>query len=447
MNDPFTDAERFPLLTDAGRRMLQRLREHPHAPVYNYRCGERLTAPALARVRAYAAALGTGRVGWRFGEVPEWVGEFVARCRREVPFYRDHLAGRGDDFFALPLTERGHLRRLPWAFVPLSADLNELVVYTTSGTTGERLRLPAHPENPNRYLPLIQTALAAFGVTLEGGDRVSIVQVGYQTRTFTLPSVMSYLDFAGFAKVNLNPADWRAPDDRVYFLDDLRPEIYTGDPIAFAELARLPLRTRPKGLVSAATALRPGLRQRLEAHFGCPVVDVYSMNESGPVAFARGDAHEVLPHDLYVETLDADGRPCPPGVRGEVTLTGGCNPYLPLVRYRTGDFAALDFAGPLPRLVGLEGRPPVVFRAADGRRFNSIDVTIALRELPLPFLELRQAADGPLRFRTRGDTATLAAAEAALRGVFGGLPLTVEAVPDGATWEGKLIQYGSELEP
>jgi phenylacetate-CoA ligase len=447
MDEPFTDAERFPLLTDAGRRMLQRLREHPHAPNYNYRVGERLTAPALARVRAYADRLRAGRRGWAFGEVPAWVGELVARCRREAPFYRDHLAGHGDDFFALPTTRREHLRRSAWAFVPVSADLNELVTYTTSGTTGERLRLPAHPEAPNRYLPLIETALAAFGVSLRGGERVSVVQVGYQSRTFTLASVMSYLDAAGFAKVNLSPADWRDPDDRVRFLDDCDPEIYTGDPIAFAELARLPLRARPKALVSSATALRPGLRRRLEEHFGCPVVDVYSMNESGPVSFGRGDAHEVLPHDLYVEILDENGRPCPPGVRGEITLTGGCNPYLPLVRYRTGDFAALDFAEPIPRLMGLEGRPPVVFQAADGRRFNSIDASIALRELPLAFLCLRQAADGSLHFRTRCDDATRAAAEAALRRLFGGLPLAVEVVPDGETWEGKPIQYGSELEP
>jgi phenylacetate-CoA ligase len=439
-----TDQDLFPLLSDAGRRVLRRLREHPAAPRYNYRTGERLTAAGLAAVRAYAGRLGTGRVGWRPGGLPPWLPPFVAFCRREVPFHRRR--DWPDDFFALPTTEREHLRREPWAFVPDSADLTDLVVYTTSGTTGSRLTVPSHPEVPNRYLPLLEAALAAHGVRLEGGERVSVVHVCAQLRTYVLCSVMSYLDGAGFAKVNLNPADWRHPDDRARFLDDCAPELYTGDPFAFAELMRLPLRSRPKALVSAGTVLLPGLRRQLEEHFGCPVIDLYASNEAGPVAFSHGPGHEVLPPDLYVEVLDAAGRPCPPGVRGEITLTGGINPFLPLLRYRTGDHASLDFSDPVPVLLGLEGRLPTVFRTAGGRAFNSIDVTTALADLPLPFFALHQSADGSLRFRTRCDETTLAAAEAALRGLFGeGQRLTAELLPEAAAWGGKVIQYTSEL--
>src|SRR5205085_11515747 len=140
------------------------------------------------------------------------------------------------------------------------------------------------------------------------------------------------------------------------------------------------------------------LRGALATHFACPIVDLYSMNESGPVAFNAGDdGHEILPHDLYVEILDDHSRPCPPGTRGEITLTGGNNPYLPLLRYRTGDFAALDFSGPLPVLIGFAGRPPVVFRTTQGRRFNSIDVATVLRDLPLPYFAAHQTADGAVR--------------------------------------------------
>src|SRR5262249_24567435 len=150
-----------------------------------------------------------------------------------------------------------------------------------------------------------------------------------------------YFDSAGFAKINLNPADWNHPDDRRRFLEDCQPEIYTGDHFAFDELARLDLTARPKALISSATTLLPGQRARLEAHFGCPVIDMYALNEAGPVAYSRDAGHEVLPHDLYVEIVDDAGRPVEPGQRGEVVVTGGVNPNLPLVRYRTGDFAAL----------------------------------------------------------------------------------------------------------
>src|SRR5438105_1329241 len=210
---PLTEEQRFPLLTDAARQTLRRLREHPHAPRYNNPAGERLTTAGLAGVRAYAERVRSGRLGWRSGELPPWVREFMAFCRREVPFHRRRLDWT-DDFFTLAPTDRDSLQRAPWAFVPDSADLTDLIVYPTSGTTGERLHVLSHPEVSSRYLPLMEAALAAHGVTLRGGDRVAIVQVGAQLYTFTEATVMSYLDFAGYAKINLNPRDWRDPADR-----------------------------------------------------------------------------------------------------------------------------------------------------------------------------------------------------------------------------------------
>jgi phenylacetate-CoA ligase len=421
--------------------MLRHLREHPSAPRYTYPGGERLTAEKLEQVRDYARRLRTERRGWRPGEVPAWVGEFVARCRREVPAYRQRLDW-SEELREIPSIRRSDLAAGPWAFVPDGLPIDELIVYSTSGTTAGRLVYPSHPVVPVRYLPLYEVALTAHGVRIEGGPgRVSIVQVSAQLAAFTSATVMSYFGEAGFARINLHGDNWRDPADAVTFLDDVRAEVYTGDPFAFAELANLPTRHRPKALLSGATTLLPGLRAELAERFGCPVLDVYSLNESGPVAFSAAAGLEILPHDLFVEILDEADRPCRPGVRGEVTLTGGVNPYLPLVRYRTGDHAALDFDGPLPRLVGLEGRAPVVFAHADGKRINSIDVTATLGGLALPFFALHQASDGALTFRTRADDSILTKAKEALRGLFGEVALTVERVPAEVAWSGKLVQY------
>ncbi len=284
--------------------------------------------------------------------------------------------------------------------------------------------------------------MAAHGVVIEGGNRVSIVQIAAQNKTFTLASAMSYFDSAGFAKINLNPADRNNPEDPVRFLDDCNAEVYTGDPFAFAELARLPLTARPKALVSSATTLLPAEQLRLQAHFECPVIDVYSLNEAGPVAFSHNGGLEILPHNLYVEILDADGRPLPPGVRGEIVVTGGVNPNLPLVRYRTGDFAAIEFSGAIPRLVEFAGRTPVVFQTSDGKQINSIDVTVSLYEVPLPFFSLEQRKNGEMIFRTRCNQVTQELAEQTIRALFGpGQALTIEQVPLEQAWEGKCVKY------
>ena len=51
--DAITDAERYPTLTEDGRRMLEFLREHPHAPIFRNQSGNRLTADEVSRVREF----------------------------------------------------------------------------------------------------------------------------------------------------------------------------------------------------------------------------------------------------------------------------------------------------------------------------------------------------------------------------------------------------------
>src|SRR6185436_6502389 len=124
---------------------------------------------------------------------------------------------------------------------------------------------------------------------------------------------------------------------------------------------------------------------RLEETFECPVLDLYSMNEAGPIAVFDPSAggHVLLQHRLFVEILDPDGRRLPAGQHGEITLTGGFNFCLPLLRYRTGDYAALDFSAAEPVLRDFVGRPPVRYRCADGSWLNNIEVTHAFRSLSL----------------------------------------------------------------
>jgi phenylacetate-CoA ligase len=358
-----------------------------------------------------------------------------------VPIYR--RAGVSS-FDAMPSVTRDDLAREPSAFVPDSMPLDDLMTYYTSGTTGKPIDVITHPEVPARKLALYRKAIRRCGGDLVGGpDRVAIAFICSQVKTLTYATVSSMLGQAGAVKLNLHPSQWNDPDDRVKFLDDCAPEVLTGDPIGFADLAQLPVSIRPKALVSSAMAVTPPLRAMLEARFACPVVDIYSTCESGPIALAIGDEFEVLPEDLYVEILDADGNHCPPGVVGEITLTGGRNPFLPLLRYRTGDFAAIESRDGRPVLTKFEGRAPVRFRTIDGRWINNIDVATVLRPLPLVQFSLLQKADASLLLRVRGSDD-----EAGLRGaiesIFGrGQTLTIEPISAGR-W--KVQPYLSEME-
>lgn len=439
------ERDRQPLLDDAGRERLEALRQHRHAPKFNYRAGERLDAAALQRVRAFASSLAKAP----FSMPREARNAFAGRAVRDVPIYRRLAVGwhPEDGFEALPTVSRAELAHEPWSFVPDAVELTDLITYPTSGTTGHPLLIPSHPEAVAKYLPLMGRALARHGVALEGGVArlVGVALLGWQKRTYTFVSAFAQLEHAAFVKLNLEPDDWRNPQDRRLFLQSIDAELLTGDPLAFSELLRLAPKIAPKALLSTAMSLSPALRDQLAAQFACPVVDVYSMNEAGPIAFATPAGFVPLAPDLTVELLHPDGKACAAGERGEVTLTGGRNPFLPLLRYRTGDYAArgVDANGKLV-LEGLEGREPVVFRGAEGRVVNNIDVTWALREFALAQFTLLQRKDGSLRLRGRGVEPARDAIDAKLGELFGEVPRQIEAMRDDER-EAKPKQYVCEI--
>src|SRR5262245_11194384 len=256
------EAERFPLLNETGRSLLKWMLEHPSAPRYNYSCGDQLTAEGLRRVLAFESELRASTRFWEPGEVPEWTLNFAEHCLFDVPIYR-RRGGRAEEFFALPTCSREDLEKEQWAYVPDSQPLDEMLIYYTSGTTGKSFNIPSHAEVSSKYLVTLRAALAREGIELEGGSgRISIITPCAQNYSLTYATISSYLNGAGYVKVNLNPSEWKEESDSAKFLDDCNPEVYTGDPIAFLALAKVPLQKRPKALVSSAMTLLPAMRRQ-----------------------------------------------------------------------------------------------------------------------------------------------------------------------------------------
>lgn len=442
----FTDADRYPTLSEGGRQMLAFLREHPHAPFFRNTSGNRLTAEDVQRVREFEDQVSNAPLGWSMTERPAWLSDFVDQCLTDVPFYQRY-GSTPAEFLDLPTISRADLSGDIAQFVPDSSPIDRLINFRTSGTTGHPLLLASHPVVAASYLAFHKRALRRVGVELSyGRGQVGVVLVGFQRNCFTYVSVTPTMDDSGLAKINLHPSDWREPGDRGRYLDALAPEIYTGDPISFAELATLDLQTRPLALLSTSMTLLPAMRMKLEGKFSCPVLDLYSMNEAGPVGVADATlgGHVLLQPKLYVEILDDYGRPVPAGVRGEVTLTGGFNFCLPLLRYRTGDYAALTDMGSELVLIGLEGRPPVRFRTASGEWLNNIEITHALQRLALPQFSLNQESDGSLEFRFAGPHHNEVQIKNALLELFGQTQLL--SIKSDAVFEGKVTQYASKLQ-
>jgi phenylacetate-CoA ligase len=439
------ERERTPLLDEAGRRMLQRLREHPDAPRWTYAVGDRLVAADLPTIERYRRLLVAGAVPSPHGVPSPVVLQDLAHALLHVPRYRASVPDYLDlerDWHRLPTTCRADLATAPWDFVPDDQPLDRLVIYRTAGTTGHPIAIPHHPWSVACYLPMLEHALAAHRVHIDpGSDTVACALLSFQVMTYTYSTVLSAWAGSGFVKVNLRPTDWPSPDSPARYLADLAPQIVTGEPVVFSELLRLGVRLVPRAMVSTSLAMPAPLRANLQQHFGCPVLDWYSMVETGPIACScpAGNGLHLLGHDVFVEMLSTDGSAVAPGQRGEITVSGGRNPFLPLLRYRTGDFGRLDHApcpcgDPMPRIVDLVGRPIVVFRASDGTPVGPVDISRALRELPILHHAFVQHVDGSCELtvqpRPGAPAPDISELAAAVRSLFGTRPCTINLSAD-----------------
>lgn len=108
----------------------------------------------------------------------------------------------------------------------------------------------------------------------------------------------------------------------------------------FRDRAQRPRRLRI--LFSFAEIVTQDMRALCQDVFGVPIVDCYSSEETGYMALQCPDyppALHVMAEGVYLEVLDAAGRPCAPGEVGRVVVTPLHNFAMPLLRYEIGDFA------------------------------------------------------------------------------------------------------------
>ncbi|MBK9032198.1 MAG: phenylacetate--CoA ligase family protein [Myxococcales bacterium] len=403
---------RAPAMTERAWAGLARVLEHADAPRYNRTLGDRVGAEELAALDACRTALTTG--AREAAAAPSAaIVEFVEALRPRL-FLLDDLPVGFDvarDFEALPTTDRDALAHRLEDLVPRDLPIDDAIVYSTSATTGHAVIIPSHPTAMVQNLAHLERVIHLHGVAFapQPGEPLA-VNASMQRQTYVFATTMSGWAGAVFAKLNLAPHDWgggAASRDR--FLRDFAPRLVASEPVTLAEALRRELPLRPSVVISSAVSLRPELADALRAAWGTTVIDLYSTTETGPVAACVPGVpgHVVLLPDLFVEVLGPTGERLPDGARGELTLTGGRNRYLPLVRYRTGDYGRLATVTladgrPARTILDLEGRAPVGFRATDGGRVTSVDVARRIRPLA-PFVQhaLHQRADGSVELRLR----------------------------------------------
>lgn len=269
---------------------------------------------------------------------------------------------------------------------------------SSSGTTGRALLIPDHIEEVARTLHLLVSLVRDQGVDWHpDASRMAVAQLVHQRQAFTYASLASSFGFATLARVNLHPDQWSEPGRRATFLASQQPQVLSGNPTSLGELLDPAFRAalHPLAIVSGAMHLEEPLRLALNEAYRCPIIDLYGLHETRPIAVSvDGGPRFVLDRRVVVEIAAPDGEILPDGEFGEIVVTAGENPLLPLVRYRTSDYGRLVRVDGRLALADLEGREATTFLGVDGSIVPSVDFTQHLQTWGALGWAVEQAASG-----------------------------------------------------
>ncbi len=281
-----------------------------------------------------------------------WLRDCGVRGGRDV---------RLGDLHRLPTVGKRDLwEHYPYGLRAVEAD-DVVCVHGSSGTGGRPTLVPYTAHDLDVWAEVAARALAGAGVT-----RQSVVHNAYGYGLFTGGlGVHHGATRLGAAVV---PVSGGMTERQVRLIQDLRPDVLTCTPSFALHLGEA---MSAAGVVP--TSLRVGvfgaepwtheMRVQVENLLGIRALDIYGLTEIiGPgvacESFESDGMLDIAEDHFYPECLDSDGNPVPDGTPGELVFTTLTKTGMPLLRYRTGDVAALStpVSGQWRRMTKVLGR-------------------------------------------------------------------------------------------
>lgn len=302
--------------------------------------------------------------------------EIVAHARKHSAFYREKYANLPDDpsLDQLPPVTKQELtaRMQDWICDPEFSE-DELVdfindsdqfgklfkgkysVSTTSGTTGEPLRMMRDSRHVNINAAILQVRLYNSPLLKNAPDVAdkkarfaSVLATGGHHAAFSaFKKRQLALEAEGITGTMELLSIGEPVEEMVRRLNEFQPEVITGYPsflnVLSGEQKEGRLNISPKVILCSAEQLTDETRKLVEKRFHCPVGNVFCSTEGGEVALLCDHGKMHLNTDwIIVEPVDKAGNPVEPGAMSEAILvTNLMNAVQPIVRYFVDDCVIL----------------------------------------------------------------------------------------------------------
>lgn len=319
----------------------------------------------------------------------ERLAQLLFHAYHHVPYYTNLLRDAGafraagiydsTRFHAIPLLNRQDLNR---HFESLKSDdlsTRKWKHNSTGGSTGEPVRFIQDRDHAEWCRAIREVFDQWSGY--EPGD--GKVRLWGSRRDFFVGQESFGIRLGRWLRneVWLNSCQMTSDDMRQYIrqINSYRPRQILGyaeslyELACFAESEGLSI-TPPHSIMSAAGTLYENMRSTIQRVYGAPVFNRYGSRDAGDIACdcANHEGLHVASFNFYLEILDDNGNPSPPGELGELVVTPLTNYSMPLIRYRIDDMGTwsktpCSCGRGLPLMIDLAGRVTDHFLTRTGR--------------------------------------------------------------------------------
>lgn len=245
----------------------------------------------------------------------------------------------------------------------------DYIVQATSGSTSK-------PVSVMKFGPLYSAEYDALTLTewhLNNRDVTKVVSsfrvIEHEARDVPLGPPLEYIG-ANRPSTALSVLE-HSIDELLDELHSLKPAYLYVNGVVARQLAIAQIESdRPKisveQILTVSDRIDPQLRALVRQAFDARIIDRYSSEEFGYIAFQCPfhDHLHVSAPSVYVEIVDDEGKPCPIGVPGRVLVTSLHNFAMPLIRYEIGDVA--QFGAPCEAGLNWPVLERIIGRTRDG---------------------------------------------------------------------------------
>lgn len=281
----------------------------------------------------------------------------VSHAKIRIPYYTNSLPEKDAMLSAQSIPEL--LQRLPiltraevqenfdvMYFKSPEHEESDYVVQATSGSTSK-------PVSVMKFGPLYAAEYDALTLTewhLNKRDITKLVSsfrvIDKESRNVPLGPPLSYIGSTR-PSTALSVME-HSVEELLDELHALKPDYLYVNGVVIRQLAIAQLESNRPGIsieqiLTVSDRIDPQLRALVHEAFSARIVDRYSSEEFGYIAFqcpVHDHLHVSTP-SVFVEVVDDDGQPCDVGVPGRVLVTSLHNFAMPLIRYEIGDVAQL----------------------------------------------------------------------------------------------------------